>query len=87
MMFGEQYKQNVHLCTSYPNILLQVILFIGTVFHYSKVLRLVCNLWMSVDWLHEFINYKLCPWSVYESINYEELYSALQRLLLRTAPE
>src|SRR6218665_4171852 len=29
------------------------------------------------------MHYKQCPWSVYESISYEELYSALQRLLLR----
>ena len=55
----------------------------GTVFHYSKVFRLVCILWMSVDWLHELMNYKQCPWSVYETINYEELYSALQRLISR----
>jgi len=35
----------------------------------------------------EFMNYKLCPWNVYETINYKELHSALQRLLLRSTPE
>jgi len=42
---------------------------------------------MSIDLLHRLMNYKQCPWSFYETINYEELYSALQRLPLRTAPE
>ena len=31
------------------------------------------------------MNYKQCSWSVYETINYEELYSALQKLLLVVA--
>src|SRR6218665_1233026 len=33
------------------------------------------------------MNYKQCPWSVCETINYGELYSAPQRLLLTTSPE